>query len=291
MGITVDPKTLDMDQVFRHDASDALLSVVPTTAADKLKFELTRAGDPLSSAAVVNAPRPYRLGLGKGGIARQYVGTHGIERIWSVRTPAITEPRVAQLPGYGPAVTFRAGDATGEIRMGWLDTSGDRNSELFTLPQDAQFVGTPTVAENGKEVLLAFSARATRESAWVVHLATAQKGKAPGRVVAFKPPGADPGEGAIAPTAAALPDGRWVLQWTEGAPGKRSVRAQVVDERLVAASDAVTLSGAETNAGQGALWPQGETVMSLFLVRHGSEHELWGASLICERSDPRRSAQ
>ena len=90
----------------------------------------------------------------------------------------------------------------------------------------------------------------------------------------------------ISPIAAGLPDGRWLVQWTEGASGNRRVRAQVLGANLEPVSDAMNLSQETVNAGGGALWAAGQTLVSLFLIRNGAGHELWGASLQCERAEP-----
>ena len=81
---------------------------------------------------------------------------------------------------------------------------------------------------------------------------------------------------------AALPGGRWLLQWTEGAPGSRVVRAQVLERDLSPRGGAIDLSPAGANAGQGVIWAREAMGTVLFYVRGPKNtHELWGASIAC----------
>ena len=105
--------------------------------------------------------------------------------------------------------------------------------------------------------------------------------KLPGRAVGFRIPPGGPGAEAISPAAVGLSGGRWLVQWTEGSVGNRQVRVQTLAHDLIPVGDPITVSPEGTNAGQGVVWVQGDTALSLFLVKTGSTHELWGAALKC----------
>ena len=94
-------------------------------------------------------------------------------------------------------------------------------------------------------------------------------------------PRGGPGGEAISPAVEGLDRGRFLLQWTEGSAGNRAVRVQVLAHDLVPIGEAITLSTADQNAGQGALWAHGGQSLALFLVKKDPSHELWGASLRC----------
>jgi len=95
-------------------------------------------------------------------------------------------------------------------------------------------------------------------------------------------PAGGPGEEAISPAITGLPKGRWFVQWTEGASGKRQVRGQVLDKDLAPVGNAYALSPASENSGQGlVLLMQDARLVSMFLVSTGKSHELWATSLTC----------
>ncbi|HEY3235494.1 MAG TPA: hypothetical protein VGJ84_12325, partial [Polyangiaceae bacterium] len=59
------------------------------------------------------------------------------------------------------------------------------------------------------------------------------------------------------------------------------VRLQTLGPDFKPLGDPVTVSPAGANAGQGTVWTQESSAMSLFLVTSDGRHELWGATLKC----------
>jgi hypothetical protein len=191
---------------------------------------------------------------------------------------------VATIPGVGHAVTFRRGGKTGKVAVGWLSPSGLKKTELVDVRTDDDFSGTPSIAANADSILVAFASRGASASSWSIALAKAKSGGHPQTASRFVLPPGGPGGDGIAPTVAALADGRWLLQWTEGASGNRIVRAAVLDQNLALSSDAVNLSPDGANAGQGAVWANGDQGAVLFYVTNDKKsHELWGAAIDCPR--------
>lgn len=284
IGITIDPKTLDPDQVFREYRRAKLTSVVPTTSDRRLHFQVTRADKKFDAARVVDATPPFSIGVVAGGVARR-LGDDDPSVVWPFDDVAsMTVPRLVSVPGVGHAVTFRRGDRAGHVLFGWLTSKGERKSKLVEVNAGADQLGTPTIAAGAHAVVVAFAARHGADSPWGVVLSLVRDGEMPGAVVHFEVPAGGPGGDAISPSATAIGNGRWLVQWTEGSSGNRVVRAETLAPDLSPASDPVNLSPPGVNAGQAALFSRGDTAAILFYVqRERGAHELWGASLDCTR--------
>jgi hypothetical protein len=282
VGLTIDVATLTPAPAFEQAAEGrALLGVVPLSRSGRLEFATDRADGPLASARTVDAPTPFSIGVDGEGFSRA-IGDK-LDVIWPGRSknPTITTPRVASIAGFGHAIAFRHGGQEGKVLVGWLDENGAKKSELKAVETDSTLVGTPAVAANDKAVLVAFAGKTSADAPFRVELATMAHGALPSAARVFAVPPGGPGGEAISPSAEGLPDGRFLVQWTEGAAGNRAVRAIVVSSDLVPEGEPVTLSTPDQNAGQGALWVQKGRALALFLVKAESTHELWGASLRC----------
>jgi hypothetical protein len=284
IGITIDPRTLDRDQVFREFRGPKLVSVVPTTEQGKLHFQVVREGFPLANARAVDGTVPFFLGETADGIARS-VGKEPPAAIWSFpEANQSTVPRIATVPGVGHAVTFRRGGKSGETVAGWLEPSGTKKTELVGIKADGDFAGTPTIAAGEDSVVIAFASRKADGPAWNVALALAKYGEVPTTAARFALPPGGPGGDAMSPALGALPGGRWLLHWTEGSSGSRVARAEVLARDLTPLSDPVNLSPEGANAGQGVVWTNGDVGAVLFYVQNDKKsHELWGASVECPR--------
>jgi hypothetical protein len=282
VGITIDSRTLDRDQVFREFRKQKLVSVVPTTDHDKLQFQVVRTGGALDNARAVDANPPFFLGMTASGVERA-VGKGDPERVWSFPvSDDVTVPRVATLPRVGHAVTFRRGGQAGRIVAGWLEPSGRKHTELVDVQADGNLVGTPTIAASNDRILITFASRPEKNAEWSIRLASAKAGELPHISKRFEPPVGGPGGSAISPAAAALPGSRWLLQWTEGSSGNRVVRALVLGRDLTPLSRPVNLSPDGANAGQGVVLAHKDQGAVLFYVQNEKKsHELWGATIDC----------
>jgi hypothetical protein len=279
-GLTLDVTSLDAARTFDDTGKRAIVGVVPTTSGGKLAFVVDRDDAPLRYSRTIDAPQPFALGMTKAGFARA-IGEKDPTALWpGGADEKMTEIRVATVPGVGHAVTFRRGGQSGKVMVGWLAPDGSRKSDLTAITSQ-RYIGTPTLAANEQDVLVAFAARPSEDAYWTVQLAAAKHGEVPREGKPFAIPPGGPGSEAISPAAAGLAKGRWFVQWTEGSTGQRQVRGQVVGSDLNPIGGALILSAENTNAGQGVVWTQGEHVVSLFLVSKGRGHELWGATLKC----------
>ncbi len=278
LGLTVDPETLDSASSFSHRAKAPISAVVPLTRGGKLRFVDDRSGGSMRFTRTVDQASPFKIGVIKAGFAVQKAAAPP-KLLWPLQSQDISEPRLAETD-HGLAVTFRQGGQSGQIMLGWLTTKGMKQTELSKI-QGAKFVGTPTVAANEEEVLVAFAARTEKTATWGIYLGRAPHGQVPSSTRPFTPPPGGPGGMAISPAVVGLPGGRWLLQWTEGSPGAFQVRALTLDQKLTAIGTPLDISPPKLNAGQGVLWIGQQQGLALFAVTTDKNQELWGASLKC----------
>ncbi len=281
IGLTVDPATLEFKQAYSRAGTKNVVGVVPTTASGELGFTVDREDSPLKVPHTVDAKTPFVIGMGPQGYSRLNEGGTP-ELLWEGGVgEKITEPRVASVDGVGHAVTFRRGGRVGEVHVGWLAADGTKKTSLVAIEAEGPRVGTPNIAANQDSVLVAFAARPADDAPWGVRLAQAAHGEPAKTSSKFELPSGGPGGEAISPTVAGLPGKRWLLQWTEGKSGERTVRAQTLDSKLQPLGEPMTLSPKGMEAGQGAVGVRGDSAAAFYLVKASSGYELWATGLSC----------
>lgn len=278
-GIIVDGSSLAVERPFREKAERDITSVVPITAEGELRFTVDQADPAFRSSRTVDAKGRWTLGWTDQGLARR-TGTGAPSTLWPGPSDKVTEPRVAPVAGGGFAVTARRGGQGGSVLVGLLDDSGEKKGETAEVRAKPQ-VGSPAIAVSDRGLLVAFAGRPTDESYWVLQVGAAPPGGTPTAAQSFATPPGGLGADAISPAVEGLSNGRWLLQWTEGPAGQRQVRIQTLGFDLVPVGDPLNLSPEGLNAGQGVVMVRGDRALSLFLVKKGKAHELWGATLSC----------
>jgi hypothetical protein len=79
-----------------------------------------------------------------------------------------------------------------------------------------------------------------------------------------------------------LSNGRWLVQWTEGGAGERTVRAVTLNENLEPVGEPLRISSPGKEAGQGEIAVAGESAAALHLVKADKVYELWATALSCK---------
>ncbi len=219
-----------------------------------------------------------QLGVGPSGILRR--GSDGATGVvWTLTTGVkVTPPRAVAL-GEAHFVAFRQGGAEGQLMTGWLKADGSAAAELTAIAGAPKSLGTPNVALAGKEAVALFAARNEKSEPYRIHAARVAPGKPPGPAQALDLPAE--GGGAIAPSLFALPEGRYLVQWTDGNVGQYQVHVRVLDSELKPASEPVLVSAKGANAGQGTIVVTPTAAVSFFIQTTAGHDELWGASLSC----------
>ncbi len=281
LGIRLSWPELGSEKVFEKQAGPALTGVVPFERSGQLEFVTDRVGGPLKSSRSLNVNPRVSVGAVAAGIA-QWMRGRKPRVVWPGQgDQVITVPRTASSQGQGLAVTFRRGGRSGDIVLGWLSAQGDAASNPASIDKPGKLSGTPNVATNDERVLVTFANRDRKDAPWRVLAASAPLGEIPTR--AEPPRGLNVPDGAsvLSPVAAGLPNGGWLLQWTEEASGAYRVRLQVLNRELEAVGSPLEASPANENAGQGTVWAMGEHAISLFIVTGKSEKQLWARSVQC----------
>jgi hypothetical protein len=279
-GLTVDPTTLATTKVMNRASAASITGVVPVFDADKLSF-VVDSDSKLKVTHTVDAKERFVLGMGPKGYARA-VGTDAPELLWPFSAEKLTEARVASVDGVGHAVTFRKGGLVGEVAVGWLDASGSKKSELAIVDAGGPRVGTPTIAANESDILVTFAARAEDTSPWGMRYAMAAHGEVPKSSRELEIPSGGPGKEAISPTATGLSGKRWLVQWTEGPAGQRTVRAQTFDAEMNPLGEPIALAPSGKEAGQGVIAVSGENATAFYMVKGDSGYQMWATALNCK---------
>jgi hypothetical protein len=218
------------------------------------------------------------LGVGPAGILRRGAdGASGV--IWPVAAGLkVTPPRVVELEG-GYFVAFRQGGAEGQLMTGWLKRDGSAQGELTAISGAPKTLGTPNVALVGKSAVTLFAARDDKSAPYRVHAARADFGQRPFPARALELPAE--GIGAIAPSLSALPDGRLLVQYTDGNVGQYQVHTRMLGPDFQPLGEALRISAKGANAGQGTMVVTRGAAVSFFIQTTAGHDELWGASLSC----------
>jgi hypothetical protein len=218
------------------------------------------------------------LGVGPAGLLRRGDdGATGV--VWPLGAGVrVTPPRVVSSAS-GHFVAFRQGGAEGEIVAGWLRRDGTPTGGAVAIEGAPRSLGTPNVSLLGDQGLVLFSARADKSQPYRVYAAVAAPGKPPSPVRALELP--SEGGGAIAPSLAALPGDRYLVQWTDGNIGHYQVHVRIFDRAFQPLGDALLVSGKGANAGQGTIVTTAKAIVSFFIQTTAGHDELWGATLSC----------
>jgi hypothetical protein len=287
-GIAVDPRDLSVQFPYRELQDKKIVSVAPTRLGQALSFVTVREGIPLSQARAVTEHDQFLFGVMPSGFARQLAGQTP-EIVWPLEAKTVvTDPRIVTVSGLGHAVTFRQGGPNGTIQVGYLTKTGQSVKPPTLVPSNVTTLGTPTLAvspQTGspRSVFVTFAGRNAENEPWSIYLSVIEWGKTPEAARVFRLPEDGPGSDAISPSVTGLPEGHWLLQWSEGQTGQRQIRVQLLDATLRPLGKAHTVSPLGSNSGQGLLWTEGTRAVSFFVVSTGKQAELWASSLTCSK--------
>jgi hypothetical protein len=278
-GVVVRLDTLDSKSTFSEPGERAVVGVL--ASGPDGKFTVDRDDSAFVSAASFDAPRHGVLGVDKDDHVVRQFAEQAPASLWTLAKNPITVPRIARFEG-GSVVALRAGGASGNLGLGWLDADGAAAGDFQLLEPGVRFFGSPAVAANNGAALVAFAGRDSEAEPWRIRLGRAAARSAVTSVIDFPISGDELGAGAIAPALTAFDKNGWLLQWTEGNVGRLRVRVQMLSEALRPVGEPLLVSPMGANAGQGSVWVLGDRVLSLFLLPVPGRDELWGSVLRCQ---------
>jgi hypothetical protein len=282
VGIEVDPGKGAVAEVFSRKVEGAVARVFPTPGRDE-KFAVTlEAEGAIRSAVHVGGASPLVVGLAEGAVVAAERAGEATTSLWQVSAgegrEALDALRVAPAGAQGHAVTFRRDKA---IWGGWIGPRRTAVGQLTQVTGSGGAIGKPSLGWNGREVAVVFADRPADGRRWEIRVGRAPFGEMPAATQVFPLPEGGPGGDAFAPDITGLPDGRWLLVWTEGPAGSRAMRAQTLGADLAPAGDPIALSPPAGNFGQGILGVAGTYVGAVFLSKPAATYELWGVILQC----------
>lgn len=283
-GVIIDPRSGKVLERFNEAREEDVALVVPSPK-DAQKFSVVgvlKEGSKVKSLTAVPGAPTFFLGQVDATLARLDTPDGAPEKLFDLEAldddKGIDALRVRPAAERGtPFVLRRAGVAF----AGWLGPDKKPVGSLAKVVGSGGGVGKPTLSWNGREVAIVFADRPKDKEHWEIRLAHAPYGEAPRETTVIPLPAGGPGGDAFAPDIMGLPDGRWVLVWTEGPEGSRAVRAQTLDDKLAPLGDPIAVSTPGGNFGQGVLAVAGTYVATVFLSKGETAYELWGAVLQC----------
>ena len=278
LGIEVDLSSGEVKLRLDDQAREEIERVVPTPAVE-FKVARTGTGGPLRAPIEVPAATPFAVGLAEGGIALAVPPTAAPTPLWPLEGGEdLGAASVRPMGDRGFALVYRR---SGSVFGGFIRADHKPGGELVQVAGSGGQVGKPATAWNGREVAVIFADRAESEGHYEIRLGHAAPGAIPATTMVLPLPRGGPGGDAFAPDIAGLPDGRWLLMWTEGATGARTVRAQTLTPDFRPLGDPIALSSPGGNFRQGVIGVVGDHVATVFLSKGSSSYELWGTVLNC----------
>jgi GYF domain 2 len=277
MGIEVDLASGEVHDRFQQEAKDEIERVMPMPGT---QFRVARAGEgSLKSRIDVPAAAPFALGLAEGAIALAAPPDATPVSLWPLTgEDSLGAAGVRAAGDRGFALLFRR---AGGIWGGFLGADRKAKGDLVKVTGSGGAVGKPAGGWNGRELAVIFADRSDASGRYEIRVGHAPPGAIPATTKLIPLPRGGPGGDAFAPDIAGLPDGRWLLMWTEGATGSRAVRAQTLAADFQPIGDPIALSPPAGNFGQGVIGVVGDHAATVFLSKGSSSYELWGAVLQC----------
>jgi hypothetical protein len=284
-GVAVDLASLQVTPEFAKPPRDRLRAVIPFGVEDVPEFvaQLEGHADKLKAWRTLSVDPHFVIGWSGSALAVAEKANRAPTPLWALEgSDAIDVIRVARADERGHAVVFRR---HGEIYGGMIGPDRAPVGELTRIagagaPAGSP-VGTPTVAVNGPSVAVAFADRASSDEPWSLRIGTAPVGSFPATTTAFTVPPGGPGGAVLAPALSGLPDGRWLLVWTEGSGGAHDVRGATLGADLAPVGPALTVSREGSNAGQGAVALRAGRGLVAYLALTEEGYEIWGTGVDC----------
>lgn len=279
--LRVDPKSGATETVFKQDAKGSIARVSPLP--DGTNFFIAERGD---RTMLPVGPTPFYVSFEKGMIGTAEGADKTIEELWKLEgeDPVVAEQVLSVGDSY--LLTFRRGN---DVYAGYFGADRKQKTPLsmVTDPTSKNENGKPRSATNGREIAIVLATKVPikvgekEEVLGRIHLAKGAPMATPSTPVMIDLPPNGPGGDAIAPDIVGLPDGRWLLMWTEGPSGEREIRAQTYDADFKPLGDPIALSRPGSSFGQAVLSVLGSYTTVTFLEAAESGYDMWGAVLQC----------
>jgi hypothetical protein len=281
LGIEFSPAKGDFKEAFNKTVDAKIERVTPLGSDESTFVVLTTEADRTLVQLPGTPPRVLVMAKDSISIAERPDATP--TTLWPLG-PGDKPPeaaRVQPLPGTGYALAYRRAES---IFGGLISADGKPLGKSVVLVKGSGTgkVGKPMLGYSGKDIAIVFADQPNEKAAWQIRVGSAPVPSFPTTTKVITLPKGGPGGDAYAPAIAGLPDGRWLLIWTEGPKGSKAVRAQTFKPNFTPLGDPIALSPPHGNFGQGVLGVAGGYVAAVFLsMVETGDYELWGATLQC----------
>jgi hypothetical protein len=273
--LELDAQTLDVKSSAKIVAAEPLSHVVPELEEGA---PIEAESDSHGLRTIADADGEAAFGAQDGYAVWSAHEGEAATRLWKLPWPqSIEAARVDTLGATGDrAVVFRR---AGAIWIGSFQ-GGKPTSDLTKLSTSA-YAGSPALDASGEEAVVAWAQR-EEQSSWSIRWTRWTPHAGPGAVHALELPPGGPGDRAMAPSVAAMTEGRFLLAWTEAGRGRNQVRAQVIDAADRPSGDPLLVSPPDAVAGQEsiALGDSGRGAIAYFVARRGA-FELRASAIDC----------
>jgi len=281
-GLLIDPTTGVIESRYTPEEVPLALSrVVPMVGAEGLVYGgSSRKQKGVRGASYVATKKAFMVGFTADKVVK--LDEPGAEpaALWDLTEGEnVGALRLKVLVGGGAALTYRH---AGKIWFGQLKSDGAVALPAAVVAGSGGKVGMPMLASNKQVVSVVFADKAPGQDTPIeVRWARGKLGEALKDAAVVELPEGGPGGDAIAPAIASLSAGRWLLMWTEGRRGNRTLRAQTYDRNYKPIGKALRVSPATGNFGQGTVEVADDNAAVAFLLATRKGYQLWGTVLQC----------
>jgi hypothetical protein len=281
-GGVLDLDSLEMERQFGQQQERQIFSVTPLRASGTLSYHVERMGALVAFGRALDTVPPVRIGMNDDGLVVGRLDQRS-EKLWALPFGSVISVPEIAAHAEGFTLATRVGRGTGQLRLGLLSLVGAPRSALQQVGNPALEYGRPALASGPKQTVLAVSVRAEGAPGYSLQLARAKNGELPLELQSLE--GFDSLEMELsAPALAALPDGGFVLMWSQGEGWRRQVRLQRLSSTLAplgASFDVTAPEPARGGASAGAIQWVADRLIALYFVRRGEGHSLWAGSVSC----------
>jgi hypothetical protein len=225
-------------------------------------------GDLLRDRMLVSGAFPFDMATRGGNLVWGHRGKADTKELWELPAGVTKGLSAVRSAPFGRDERIFVAKLENRLLLGRLrmNPEPEARGHLEAVESAAATLGTPTIAVSGDTVMIAYPEKFLPGDPWRIRLARWKPGVGCPVPSTFVPPRGGLGVHTMAPSLAALPQGGFLLAWTEGPVGNHQVRAQAIGLEGEPDGPALEISRASVNAGQSsvAVGPSGIAGVAYF---------------------------
>lgn len=285
MAIEVSAATGNVLRSARVTESEPIRHVAPAFGANGLAIYTDRVTNapPFVDRWTVPASAPFTVGMSSATVAWSPFAREAFSSLWKLDAASSTQAvRVAASTVDAEfIVALRRGTTLSIGRLKRAATGLVADGPLTPIAGTEAFVGVPAIAVSGDHILVVWAERNGEAEPWHLQYVVWRRGESLGASRHFLVPSGGLGEEVLSPGVSSLDKDQFLLVWTEGPRSGRQVRAWPIDASGAGVGQAVTISPAGVNGGQGRAAAASGQALVAYLAGAGDPFELRAVSLTC----------